>query len=301
MSRERAQQLLYEFKGNDYIFGVDCLDRLGTLTVPLGTRIALIAGGMHSAWGESIRARALSALATAGATLAAPAIAGVRPNAPREDVFRLRDALVDCRPEVVVVLGAGSTIDPAKATAAMAVLGEAPGDIEAYFGVGQVSAMLRERGQRMLPLVAVQLAASSAAHLTNMPNVTDLANGQKKLIVDEAMVPARALFDYAVTTSMSRDFTLDGALDGFSHALEVFYGQQGDALARVWPVATLAMELIVGHIRQAVAYPDDLAVREILGLATDLGGYCIMLGGTNGAHLTSFSLVDLLRMGERAR
>lgn len=34
-----------------------------------------------------------------------------------------------------------------------------------------------------------------------------------------------------------------------------------------------------------------------LGLATDLGGYCIMLGGTNGAHLTSFSLVDILSHG----
>ncbi len=34
-----------------------------------------------------------------------------------------------------------------------------------------------------------------------------------------------------------------------------------------------------------------------LGLATDLGGYAIMLGGTNGAHLTSFSLVDILSHG----
>ena len=34
-----------------------------------------------------------------------------------------------------------------------------------------------------------------------------------------------------------------------------------------------------------------------MGLATDLGGYAIMLGGTNGAHLTSFSLVDILSHG----
>jgi len=34
-----------------------------------------------------------------------------------------------------------------------------------------------------------------------------------------------------------------------------------------------------------------------LGLATDLGGYSIMLGGTNGAHLTSFSLIDILSHG----
>ena len=34
-----------------------------------------------------------------------------------------------------------------------------------------------------------------------------------------------------------------------------------------------------------------------MGLATDLGGYSIMLGGTNGGHLTSFSLVDILSHG----
>ena len=35
----------------------------------------------------------------------------------------------------------------------------------------------------------------------------------------------------------------------------------------------------------------------MLGLGTDLGGYAIMIGGTSGAHLTSFSLVDVLSHG----
>jgi alcohol dehydrogenase len=43
--------------------------------------------------------------------------------------------------------------------------------------------------------------------------------------------------------------------------------------------------------------PRDVEAREALCLATDLGGYSIMLGGTNGGHLTSFSLVDVLSHG----
>jgi len=46
-----------------------------------------------------------------------------------------------------------------------------------------------------------------------------------------------------------------------------------------------------------VAEPFDMEAREALGLGTDLGGYAIMVGGTNGAHLTSFSLVDILSHG----
>ena len=40
-----------------------------------------------------------------------------------------------------------------------------------------------------------------------------------------------------------------------------------------------------------------LLLQLVVGLATDLGGYGIMVGGTNGAHLNSFSLVDLVSHG----
>ena len=42
---------------------------------------------------------------------------------------------------------------------------------------------------------------------------------------------------------------------------------------------------------------DDVDARVALGLGTDLGGYSIMIGGTNGPHLGSFSLVDVLSHG----
>ncbi|HAU37588.1 MAG TPA: 3-dehydroquinate synthase, partial [Phycisphaerales bacterium] len=145
--------------------------------------------------------------------------------------------------------------------------------------------------------VAIQTAASSAAHLTKYSNITDLSAAQKKLIIDDAIVPPAALFDYAMTVSMSPDFTADGALDGLSHCLEVWYGLKGAALDRVRPAAALGVELIVGHVRRAWRDGSDRSAREALGLGTDLGGYAIMIGGTNGAHLTSFSLVDVLSHG----
>jgi len=41
-----------------------------------------------------------------------------------------------------------------------------------------------------------------------------MATGQKKLIVDEAIVPARPVFDYEVTFGAPPALTADGALDG---------------------------------------------------------------------------------------
>ena len=75
--------------------------------------------------------------------------------------------------------------------------------------------------------MAIQTAASSGAHLTKYSNITDVRTGQKKLIVDDAIVPARAVFDYGVTASAPRSLTVDGALDGISHSLEVLYSAVG--------------------------------------------------------------------------
>jgi len=163
--------------------------------------------------------------------------------------------------------------------------------------VGKVTEMLASENRSLPPLVAAQVAASSSAHLTKYSNVTDLRTHQKKLIVDDAIVPRRALFDYATTVTMPPALTADGALDGVSHCLEVFYGLKGEALGKVRPVSLLGIEMLAGHLKRACDDGYDLEAREALGLGTDLGGYAIMIGGTNGAHLTSFSLVDILSHG----
>ncbi|MFW6154910.1 MAG: iron-containing alcohol dehydrogenase [Planctomycetota bacterium] len=295
--RQQAQRLLSEFKNDRYVFGLGCFDQLGALAGRVGRRATVVASGVGKAWAEGLHRRATDALAAGGVELTGPVLPGARPNSPREDVFALAATLKEARPDVVVAIGGGSVIDAAKAAVAMACLDDLHPDIEAYFGVGQVSAMLDATGQRLTPLVAVQLAASSAAHLTKYANITDPATSQKKLIVDEAVVPPAALFDYESTMTMPREFTADGALDGLSHCLEVFYGAGGDVLDRVRPVATLGIDLIVNAVAAACADGADREAREALGLGTDLGGQAIMIGGTNGAHLTSFSLVDLMSHG----
>jgi len=96
---------------------------------------------------------------------------------------------------------------------------------------------------------------------------------------------------------MSDSFTADGAFDGLAHCLEVYYGASPDSFEKIQEIALTGIELILSSLQNAFADPFDKEAREAIGLATDLGGYAIMLGGTNGAHLTSFSLVDVLSHG----
>jgi alcohol dehydrogenase len=233
-------------------------------------------------------------LADAGVELAAE-IRGARPNTPAEDVRRISAELVRSNANVVVSFGGGSTID---ATKAAMVLWVAGGRIEEYFGTGLVTEALRRSGRTLPGHVAVQTNAGSAAHLTKYSNVTDPATCQKKLIVDDAIVPAHPVFDYDLTLTEPAALTADGAFDGMSHMLEVLYGAVGKPHYRLAAdVAQTGLALILEHLPGVMAEPGDGRGREALALATDLGGYAIMIGGTNGGHLTSFSLVDILPHG----
>lgn len=289
---DKARTLLEVFKGGHYTYGLGVLWRVGEITAALGTRAALIRSGFPGS--DSFVRTIAASLDAAGVDVVAE-IDSPAPNAPVEDLMRITRALDDCDPNVVVSFGGGSNIDAAKAAIALHVLG---GDIEDYFGTGLVTEAVNARRAAPTPHVAVQTAASSAAHLTKYSNITNLATGQKKLIVDDAIVPQAPVFDYTATFSAPRSLTADGALDGVSHSLEVLYGAVGQpGYDKIEEVAAEGIRLVVNHLPDVMENPADVQGRVALGLATDLGGYAIMLGGTNGGHLTSFSLVDVLSHG----
>ncbi len=287
-----AEQLLAEFKGDSYLHGLDILDGVGAIAARLGRRAALVADTFPGS--EKTVSKIRASLQAAGVDLAGQ-IPGARPNAPREDLARIADALRTLQPDLMLSFGGGSTIDATKSAGVLWKLG---GQIDQYFGTGLVTKALQAGGAPLPPHIAIQSAASSAAHLTKYSNITDLATGQKKLVVDLAIVPPRPVFDYAVTFGAPASLTADGALDGISHALEVLYSTVGKPeYAQVERVASETIRLVVKHLPRVLADPASQDSRHALGLATDLGGYAIMLGGTNGAHLTSFSLVDILSHG----
>jgi len=289
--KNRAKKLIQEFKGEDYTHGLGCLDKTGALLKDLGDRVLLITS-LHQRDSESFQILAdsleESSVRVVGHILSA------QPNSPKEDVFRIQEAILDTEPECVLTVSGGSGIDATKAAIVLADLG---GDLDDFFGVGKVTEKLDSMIEGLLPFLAVQTASSSAAHLTKYSNITDIQTHQKKLIIDDAVVPPRCLFDYSLTRSMSAVFTCDGAFDGLAHCLEVYYGAQPGMYDKIEEIALTGIELILAYLERAVTTPEDLEAREALGLATDLGGYAIMVGGTNGAHLTSFSLVDVLSHG----
>lgn len=289
---ERARELIDELKGDRYAYGPGTISEVGRFAADLGTRAALVYDVFpgHERFVNKIK----DSLASHGVEVAGE-VQGARPNAPREDLFRIADELKAIDPNVIVCLGGGSTIDAAKAGGLLSTLG---GPVDQYFGVGKVTPILEASGKKLAPLVALQTAASTGAHLTKGSNITDYKTGQKKLIVDTALIPKRAIFDYDLTLTMPPAFTADGAFDAAAHMIEVLYDSVGRPYnEKMCEVAPLGFKLILEYLERALKEPGDIEARTALALAADLGGVGICVGGTNGAHLNSFSFVDILTHG----
>ncbi|MDR2136972.1 MAG: iron-containing alcohol dehydrogenase [Synergistaceae bacterium] len=294
-TKERAGELLRKFKGDSYTFGIGVLEQVREIARKRGKKVTLIG---NSAASGSIVDKVAVVLKKAGLELVPDGcVKGARPNSPKEDVYRLESYLLHFVPDCVVSVGGGSGIDAVKAAVLLQTLGTESPEIDTWFGAGLVTEALKRTGKTLLPHIAVQTSASSGAHLTKYSNITDSVAGQKKLIVDDAIVPFHSLFDYGVTTTMPASLAIDGALDAVAHSIEVFYGAPSDKYELCREITETVLDLVLNYTKRVVDNPKDLEAREALGLATDLGGYAIMVGGTNGAHLTSFSLVDVTSHG----
>ncbi|MDR2134645.1 MAG: iron-containing alcohol dehydrogenase, partial [Treponema sp.] len=219
----KSQKLLSGWKGTNYVFGRGVLPQLGKLASQFGKNALVVC---NTTYMKPVADKVVEALKGAGVGLAGNTIVpDAGPNAPRADVYRIETYILHYKPDVIIAVGGGSTIDACKAANFLATLGGVVSpEVDHWFGTGIVSDALKSTGKKLYPLIAVQTAASSGAHLTKYSNITDPVAGQKKLVVDEGIVPLYALFDYDVTASMPIPVTIDGALDSIAHCFEVFSG-----------------------------------------------------------------------------
>ena len=289
---DKARELLKTFKGDNYLYGTGVLNQVGSVAAKLGKKAIIIKDSFPGS--EEFVNIFKTSLIDSGIEIVMEE-AGARPNCPLEDLARIRKAFESSGADIIVSFGGGSTIDAAKAAEVLRTLG---GEIEDYFGVGLVSKACEEKKVKLSPHIAIETVASSGAHLTKYANITDVSTGQKKLIVDLAIVPSHPVFDYTVTYGLPASVTMDGGLDGIAHCLEVFYSAVGtDSYELSREIAEAGISLVAEYLPKVIADPSDKVSRDALCLATDMGGYAIMVGGTNGGHLTSFSLVDVLSHG----
>ncbi len=104
-------------------------------------------------------------------------------------------------------------------------------------------------------------------------------------------MPSLVVLDPTLTTTVPPHVTAATGLDAFVHAVEAVTGRRSDQ--HVAAPAIEAIELVAGHLPDAVARPDDLDARRAMQDAAMLAGMAIDGGGTGIAHSIGHALGTL--------
>ncbi len=84
---ERAKKILKDWKGDSYTFGENVLDATGKYAKQYGKKAALVVTELGQSWIEKPVEQVKASLKANGVSF--ELINGARPNAPREDVYRI--------------------------------------------------------------------------------------------------------------------------------------------------------------------------------------------------------------------
>jgi alcohol dehydrogenase len=171
-------------------------------------------------------------------------------------VEEVRDRILERGHDATVGIGGGSSLDVAKAAAALAKNPGAPGD---YVG--------REKLEHdPLPIFAVPTTAGTGSEVTIWSVLTDERTGAKVSIGSVRMMPRVALLDPELTYGLPPALTAATGMDALSHAIESYGSVWNHPIAE--SLALRAVELIGRHLRTAVEHGSDRDARRGMLMAS---------------------------------
>lgn len=201
------------------------------------------------------------------------------------------------KPDVIIGLGGGSSIDLAKVVALLLAHGGHPRD---YFGEHRIPGPIA-------PLIAIPTTAGTGSEVTSVAVLTDTENDIKVGISDNYLRPAVALLDPVLTVGLPPYVTACSGIDALSHAIEAYTAKDyryvqaegkklfqgslpvGDSLA------LQAIELIAQNLVLAVQQGSNLEARSNMLLGSLLAGLAFSNIGTAAAHALAYPIGGLVK------
>jgi alcohol dehydrogenase len=251
------------------VFGLDALDHLGDLACGLGAARALVVSdpGVIAAGHTG---RGMHRLQSAG--LEAALFEGVHQNPSTADVERGVEFARQFRPDLLVGLGGGSSMDCAKG---INFVYTNWGRMQDYWGVGKAD-------QPMLPMIAVPTTAGTGSEAQSYALISDVQTHAKMACGDPKASCRIALLDPRLTLTQPQRITALSGIDALAHALETYVTTRRNAISLVF--SREAWRLLAGNLARVLDDPDALEARGAMQLGACYAGLAIensMLGATH--------------------
>ncbi len=251
------------------VFGAGSVRRVGELARRLpATRAMLVTDRGLVAAGHADRVRSLLEEAGLRVTL----FADTHENPATADVEAAVAVARHARPDALVALGGGSAIDTAKGCNFVLTNG---GAIPDYWGDGKAAAP-------MLPLLAIPTTAGTGSEVQRFALISDSDTHRKMACGDAKATPALALLDPELTLTCPTAVTLHAGIDALAHAIESAVCTRCNEWSLM--LSTRAAAVLLHHLPQVFARPDDVAARSHVMWGSMLAGLAIENSMLGAAH-----------------
>jgi len=253
------------------VFGNGAVHRLGAILDGISCRRVLLVtdpGIVRAGHAERVH-RALG-----GDRRESAVFSGVREN---PDTACVDDCLAiarQFRPDVIVGLGGGSSMDTAKGCNFLLTNG---GRMQDYWGVGKAT-------QAMLPFVAIPTTAGTGSECQSAALISDATTHQKMACLDPKAAAYVALLDPELTVSQPAGVTACTGIDAVAHAVETAVSAKRNPISSMY--SREAFGLLVPSLPLVLQNPEHLEARGRMLLGAALAGMAIeqsMLGAAHSA------------------
>lgn len=253
------------------------MDRVVAYAAGAGARVCAVVDGFPMAARDAI-------VAGLSASRETRVLNRVVPNPRVEDIMAMAGEVRAFRPDAIVAIGGGSTLDSAKA---LSVLSAHEGDLEEYLGPDPA----RKIAGRGALMIAVPTTAGTGAEVTRF-GVYTARGGRKYTLAHPALQPDVAILAAALTHSLPPDVTAATGIDALSHALETIWNRNGTPASDAAAIGAAAAILEWLPVAHGSAREGGAAGRGEMLEAACRAGTAFNRTGTAMVHALSFILSE---------
>ena len=269
-TEDRIPPAPFEFRGGPrLVVGPGTLGRLGALARELGATRALVTSdpGIVAAGHATAGIRALEA-----AGLATRLFSDFGENPTTAQIAAGTAAARDFRPDLLVGLGGGSSMDCAKGINFLLSCG---GRMQDYKGRGTATGPL-------LPSIGVPTTAGTGSETQSFALVTDVDTGMKMACGDPRAAFRLAILDVNLTLTQPLSLAALTGVDALAHAVESHVSMAATPASRTF--SREAWRLLAANLPHVVSGGGSIDARSAVQFGAALAGLAIENAMLGAAH-----------------
>ncbi len=197
---------------------------------------------------------------------------GVQENPTTDNVERGVEVAKDFRPDAIVAIGGGSSMDCAKGINFVHSCG---GRMQDYWGVGKATGP-------MLPMAAVPTTAGTGSEAQSFALISDAATHVKMACGDKRAAFRLAVLDPELTLTQPQRVTALTGIDAIAHTVETLVTSKRNQVSLAF--SREAWRLLVEGFRRVLEEPGDLTARGWVQQGACLAGLAIENSMLGAAH-----------------